>query len=38
MEKHYNHLCCAERDEIFLLLKDGISRREIAKMLSPLNV
>ena len=33
MEKQYVHLCRAERDEIFRLLKGGISRREIAKQL-----
>ena len=33
MEKRYTHLCCAERDEIFRLLKDGISRRKIAQHL-----
>ncbi len=31
MEKQYHHLCRAERDEIFRLLKAGISRREIGK-------
>jgi transposase, IS30 family len=33
MEKQYVHLCSAERDEIYRLLKGGISRREIAKQL-----
>jgi IS30 family transposase len=33
MEKQYVHLCRAERDEIFQLLKAGISRREISKRL-----
>jgi IS30 family transposase len=33
MENQYVHLCRAERDEIFRLLKGGISRREIAKQL-----
>jgi IS30 family transposase len=33
MEKQYVHLCRAERDEIFRLLKAGISRRKIAKTL-----
>jgi IS30 family transposase len=33
MENQYVHLCRAERDEIFRLLKAGKSRREIAKQL-----
>ncbi|MEZ5691819.1 MAG: helix-turn-helix domain-containing protein [Rickettsiales bacterium] len=33
MEKVYEHLSCAERDEIFRLLRDGISRRKIAENL-----
>src|SRR5580700_2421568 len=33
MENQYVHLCRAERDEIFRLLRGGISRREIAKLL-----
>src|SRR6266481_995298 len=33
MENQYVHLCRAERDEIFRLLKGGISRRKIAKQL-----
>ena len=33
MEKKYEHLSCAEREEIYRLLKDGISRRKIAKIL-----
>ena len=33
MEKRYVHLCRAERDEIYRLLKAGISRREIARRL-----
>ena len=33
MEKRYVHLSRAERDEIFRLLKGGISRRDIAKTL-----
>lgn len=33
MERRYRHLCRAERDEIFLLLKAGRSRREIAQLL-----
>ena len=33
MEKQYVHLCRTERDEIFRLLKAGISRREIARQL-----
>jgi IS30 family transposase len=33
MEKQYVHLCRAERDEIFRLLKGGISRRKIATIL-----
>jgi IS30 family transposase len=33
MEKQYVHLSRAERDEIFRLLKGGISRREIATQL-----
>ena len=33
MDRYYRHLCRAERDEIFLLLKAGRSRREIAKRL-----
>lgn len=33
MEKCYDHLCRAERDEIYRLLKGGISRREIARQL-----
>ncbi len=33
MEKKYGHLCCAERYEIFRLLRDGISRRKIAENL-----
>jgi IS30 family transposase len=33
MEKQYVHLCRAERDEIFRLLKGGISRHKIAKQL-----
>ena len=33
MEKQYVHLCRAERDEIYRLLKDGISRHKIAKQL-----
>jgi IS30 family transposase len=30
MEKGYGHLCCAEREEIYRLLRGGISRRKIA--------
>ncbi len=33
MDKNYTHLCCAEREEIFRLLKGGISRRKIAESL-----
>ena len=33
MENKYKHLCRAERDEIYRLLKGGISRHEIAKTL-----
>ena len=33
MEKQYVHLSCPERDEIFRLLKDGISPLKIATML-----
>ena len=33
MDIHYRHLCRAERDEIYRLLKGGISRREIARRL-----
>jgi len=33
MEKQYIHLCRAERDEIYRLLKGGISWRKIAKTL-----
>jgi len=33
MEKNYEHLSCAEREEIFRLLKGGISRRKIALIL-----
>jgi IS30 family transposase len=33
MENQYVHLCRAERDEIFRLLKGGISRRKIAHQL-----
>lgn len=33
MDIHYRHLCRAERDEIYRLLKGGISRREIANRL-----
>jgi len=33
MEKQYVHLSRAERDEIYRLLKGGISRREISKQL-----
>ena len=33
MEKKYGHLCRVERDEIYRLLKGGISRRKIANHL-----
>jgi IS30 family transposase len=33
MAKEYEHLSCAEREEIFCLLKGGISRRKISETL-----
>ena len=33
MDIHYRHLCRAERDEIYRLLKGGISQREIGRRL-----